>query len=649
MVIFNDRKLARQIRDGQLTERQQFPYFIALMLYVGVLGSAHYVAYASDPPQPLTIYEPYLDVSWLVASLLSLLLCYRVNERGDGRAFIARYVCLGFPVMMTTMLIGVVLGLGGGFIDDPDFLSSGRDEMVMGPAACAGVTVATLYMLWRLPAAIKIAASGRGDPAPARRPWDTPARPAPPESAPAAPGLRPLLRNLVHGLHAALMNGDAASRMHFSWNALIFVIGLYLLTANIFDYSTVAAPREFNVYAIAAECARLMLLLLGAYGACVVFLRDDRTLAFMVALCNSLLLPWFLLTLLLTSGANWTEDAENREALTMIAAMWIYIASFRLLTTFFGPQALRAALAAGVIIVALAIPQKYFYLPAFWYAAETVTEDAPRDHGPTALDRLSHETLFLHQPALIEESLARLPASQPGVTNIYAVVFGGYAQENVFRREVAFVEDSLARLYGLQGYTMALLNHEFTVDRTPLATATNLDVTLKGLSAKMQPEDILLLYMTSHGSAEDGLSVTLDYNLRFDRVDAPRIRTALDASTIKNRVIILSACYSGSMIDALKTDASLIMTAAAADRPSFGCTDDAELTYFADALFKQALPVEPDFIKAFWLAVAHIHKRETDEGIEEASNPQIHVGPAIEAALRRYHPPAAPVVRDNTP
>jgi hypothetical protein len=248
---------------------------------------------------------------------------------------------------------------------------------------------------------------------------------------------------------------------------------------------------------------------------------------------------------------------------------------------------------------------------------------------------------------MVAAALAPVPVSASGVTNIYAVVFGGYAQENVFRREVTFVEDSLAREYGLQGYTVPLLNHAFTVDRIPLATASNLDATLKGLSAKMQPEDILLLYMTSHGSVADGLSVTLDYGLRFDRVDAPRIRKALDESGIKNRVVILSACYSGSMIDALKTDTSLIMTAAADDRTSFGCADTSELTYFADALFKQALPVEKDLVKAFRLAETHVIAREKAEEIQETSNPQIHIGPSIEAALRRYQHPAVPPVKNN--
>lgn len=649
MIFFNDRKLARLLRDGALSERQQFPYFVALILYAAAVGTTTYIHAMANPGQPPTIYEHIVDLTWIIGQLLALLLSYRANENGDGRAFIARYVCLGFPVMVATTAIALIFGLAGMYIDDPAFLS-GDGTATMGPAACAGVCLATLYLVYRLPTAMKIAAALRGA-GPGTRPWGTThsdSRPAPavPLASGPGPGLLPLLHNLKHGARAAFMNGGAAAQMHFSWHAFVFIIGVYVLLANIIDYAALPAPRTFNSYAIPAECARFMLLLAGAYGACVVFLRPERTLSFAVALCNMALLPWLILSLLLTSDMAWTDDYDNREALMVITAMWLYIASFRLLTAFFGAHNMRATLAAGVVIVALSVPVYHFYIPPFWYEA-TAENQAAADPGPSALDRASHENLFARQSALVAAELSTVPASAPGVTDIYAVVFGGDGQQNVFRRETSFVADTLARTYGLHGQVVTLLNHPSSVDKTPLATATNLDAIIAGLAKKMQAEDIIMLYMTSHGSIEEGLAIALDGNLRFDRVDGPRIRAALDASAIKNRVVILSACYSGSMMDALKTEHSLIITAAAPDRPSFGCADDAELTYFADALFKHALPREPDLVKAFTIAEAHIHEREMAEGIEEASRPQIHVGPAIEAALQRHRPPAPPAIHDN--
>jgi hypothetical protein len=63
----------------------------------------------------------------------------------------------------------------------------------------------------------------------------------------------------------------------------------------------------------------------------------------------------------------------------------------------------------------------------------------------------------------------------------------------------------------------------------------------------------------------------------------------LNASGARYRVIIISACYSGVFARALADRRTLVITAAAPDRPSFGCEDGATWTYFGDAFFNQAL------------------------------------------------------------
>ena len=73
----------------------------------------------------------------------------------------------------------------------------------------------------------------------------------------------------------------------------------------------------------------------------------------------------------------------------------------------------------------------------------------------------------------------------------------------------------------------------------------------------------------------------------------------LDEARIKWRIIVVSACYSGGYIEPLKDDNTLIMTASAADRTSFGCGTESDATYFADALFQHALRFEDSFVKAF--------------------------------------------------
>ena len=48
-------------------------------------------------------------------------------------------------------------------------------------------------------------------------------------------------------------------------------------------------------------------------------------------------------------------------------------------------------------------------------------------------------------------------------------------------------------------------------------------------------------------------------------------------------VIIISACYSGSLIGDLRAPERIIITAARADRSSFGCAPDSRHTFFGEA------------------------------------------------------------------
>ncbi|MGO1271852.1 MAG: C13 family peptidase, partial [Pseudomonas helleri] len=83
-----------------------------------------------------------------------------------------------------------------------------------------------------------------------------------------------------------------------------------------------------------------------------------------------------------------------------------------------------------------------------------------------------------------------------------------------------------------------------------------------------------------------------------------------------------SSCYSGGFIPALKDERTLIMTASRTDRVSFGCSEEADFTYFGNALFAQALNQTDDLQKAFKLAKEAIAEREQTDGYE-ASEPQM--------------------------
>ncbi len=152
--------------------------------------------------------------------------------------------------------------------------------------------------------------------------------------------------------------------------------------------------------------------------------------------------------------------------------------------------------------------------------------------------------------------------------------------------------------------------------------------------AAMDPdEDVLVLALTSHGTP-DGLAVTA--GRRSSLISPRKLRTMLEASGAKYRIVIISACYSGVFAPVLANPSTLVITAAAADRASFGCEDGATWTYFGDAFYNQALRREARLDAAFAEAKRLVTDRERREGFEP-SEPQTAGGSVVLRLLRNGH------------
>ncbi|MGY2201278.1 C13 family peptidase [Pseudomonas gingeri] len=226
---------------------------------------------------------------------------------------------------------------------------------------------------------------------------------------------------------------------------------------------------------------------------------------------------------------------------------------------------------------------------------------------------------LLAQGSLLEKALAAVPASTPAI-ELYSLVLAGDGKQSVFLREADYVNKMLATRFGAYGQ-ISLVNHrDHLVDR-PMATRENLRRAAQTLADRSGPEDLIFIYLTSHGTHEHEL--VLDQP-RLELADLPADEMASALAPLKNRdkVIVISACYSGGFIPALKDERTLIMTASRADRVSFGCSEEADFTYFGDALFAQALNQTDDLQQAFNLAKAHVADREQADNFE-ASEPQI--------------------------
>ncbi|MDP3798822.1 MAG: C13 family peptidase [Polaromonas sp.] len=308
---------------------------------------------------------------------------------------------------------------------------------------------------------------------------------------------------------------------------------------------------------------------------------------------------------------------------------WSLGVSFFLMVRFAG-RTWRAAVFALALIATMGLTAWQFEARA-WEPDPArnaaAADDKPRLH-------LSQQTLEMQQ-ALWQRTMAAIAPERPGVADVYGLVFAPYASEDVFLRESTLVSRVLAERFDAAGRVVHLLNHGSTAATHPWATPLNLQRAIDVLAQRMdRDKDVLVVYLTSHGARDFKLAAS-HWPLEVEALSPSVLREALDKAGIRNRVIAVSACYSGGWVDVLANDNTLVMTAADATHTSYGCGRLSELTFFGRALFDEQLRKTHSFEQAFARAVPLIKQREIDAGKEDGfSNPQIRVGANIGPVLR---------------
>jgi hypothetical protein len=285
--------------------------------------------------------------------------------------------------------------------------------------------------------------------------------------------------------------------------------------------------------------------------------------------------------------------------------------------------AVPAALVAALLLVYLS-DQAYFS-PGIW-----IEQDA--DAEQTAETRRKNEQIVFEQSARINADIASLAPRDPGRPNVFFLGFAGYGGQKVFAEEIGLAAKRIGDRYGTAQRSLLLVNDHRDSLKYPVANVPSLRHALNALSQRMDvDEDVLFLALSSHGSEGGRVSVSSELGYWRD-LDATELAIMLRESGIRWRVIVVSACYAGTFIEPLRNDSTIILTAAAADRTSFGCSDENDLTYFGEAFYRDALPKAASLRVAFETARDAILEREGGTLVSH-SNPQAHFGAAIEQKL----------------
>jgi hypothetical protein len=131
-----------------------------------------------------------------------------------------------------------------------------------------------------------------------------------------------------------------------------------------------------------------------------------------------------------------------------------------------------------------------------------------------------------------------------------------------------------------------------------------------------------LIYVTSHGTPD---GIVMDQEIL-----SPEKMKAIvgNACGQKPSVIVMSSCFSGQFVPALAADNRIVITAARADRTSFGCGALNTYTYFDDC-FLRALPMADGFAKLGALVRECVSFREQQTGAAPPSDPQVSAGVGV--------------------
>lgn len=287
----------------------------------------------------------------------------------------------------------------------------------------------------------------------------------------------------------------------------------------------------------------------------------------------------------------------------------------------------RAAACAGLVfIVGFSwVTDTLDVIPDVWAPLETQAA-VPSDAGADG------EAILFGQAGRIDEALSAVGHDTSPRPKAYFLGFAGVGDEKVFAQEIGLASRVLGERYDMAARKLSLLNDQRDLERAPLATVSGLKYALRGLGSRMNVDrDVLFLSISSHG-ANDPAIIVSNSELPLQDLTDDDLADALRESGIKWRVIIISACYAGGFIEHLRDPQTIVITASAADRTSFGCSNDRDLTYFGEAFYRDALPGAHSLRDAFDTAKSAIAARERREHVD-ASNPQAYFGKAMEERL----------------
>ena len=160
-------------------------------------------------------------------------------------------------------------------------------------------------------------------------------------------------------------------------------------------------------------------------------------------------------------------------------------------------------------------------------------------------------------------------------------------------------------------------------NRYPIANDATIAAMVATAAAQAGPDDIVFVDISSHGGRQ--VLARKVGNNAPTALSSHELARKLEPLAGHRTVIVVSACYSGSLIGDLRAPERIIITAARADRSSFGCASGNRHTFFGEAELHAFGQQDRSLHQAFTDLRDEVARMEAKQRYQP-SEPQVWVG-----------------------
>jgi hypothetical protein len=202
----------------------------------------------------------------------------------------------------------------------------------------------------------------------------------------------------------------------------------------------------------------------------------------------------------------------------------------------------------------------------------------------------------------------------------------GLYSESWSENDVVELADKLRSASQYRVVAMIASNVASAASPFPVADDPTIEALVDAAAQQAGPDDIVFVDISSHGSPR--VLARKVGNRPPTALPSRELARKLEPLAGHRTVIVVSACYSGSLIRDLRAPERIIITAARADRSSFGCAPGNRHTFFGDAELHAFGQQDRSLHQVFTAIREDVARMEAESGYQP-SEPQVWVGSEV--------------------